>query len=553
MAEAVDYKGSPSSAVATVPAFEEETDEDRCVRILSTFGLDLSLAVASAPVDPDLTDLAAPALPLGADLVRPAPPALRHLAGVAWKVVNLPFYVIAGGMGVVLGTLRLGARAFNGALAFLGCSPGQHKLSSHAGTASDAVGTRATHLPHDILLEIACRLGPPRRNVQAMRSTCPAWRAGVPNTNGPLLIMSRLDDEVMPFGIDKMLALQMVASEGGATSLVRCPCFCRPLPPPDALWGATRGLLPHASVWGAAHGLVAFQQEGTFDVYLFCLNCGQNNVRLPRLPLGCTTGCRSGMASEVDDITSGGIFFHELPITPLAILFSGRPTMFTDQHIDDYGRRWWAFYPGTEDIPMNSVGFLDGTHFVAVSADLTVVIGPVEVTYPGNWTYTPVISEQLVFLDIPAERAPVMVPWGSYGNHVFRCGERVYVCIMKRSISDEDVVSSTVYSLDRLTGGGYALVRTYDIGDFAVYLGANQALIVPAADSMNQLANTIYIADDDGVTSTARIWSVNIASGETDSIPFPSGVIPGHYGRATWAAPPPLNMPFWHCDTTMGR
>lgn len=195
MAEAVDYKGSPSSAVAAVPAFEEETDEDRCVRILSTFGLDLSLAVASAPVDPDSTDLAAPALPLGADLVRPAPPALRHLAGVAWKVVNLPFDVIAGGMGVVLGTLRHGARAFNGALAFLGFSPGQHKLSS------DAVGTRATHLSHDILLEIACRLGPPRRNVQAMRSTCPAWRAGVPNTNGPLLIMSRLDDEVVRFGI----------------------------------------------------------------------------------------------------------------------------------------------------------------------------------------------------------------------------------------------------------------------------------------------------------------------------------------------------------------
>lgn len=119
----------------------------------------------------------------------------RRLLYVAWKVVNLPFDVIAGGMGVVLGTLRHGARAFNGALAFLGFSPGQHKLYS------DAVGTRATHLSHDILLEIACRLGPPRRNVQAMRSTCPAWRAGVPNTNGPLLIMSRLDDEVVRFGI----------------------------------------------------------------------------------------------------------------------------------------------------------------------------------------------------------------------------------------------------------------------------------------------------------------------------------------------------------------
>lgn len=53
MAETVD-KGSPSYAVATVPAFEEEADEDRCVRILATFGLDLSRAV-----DPDSAALAA--------------------------------------------------------------------------------------------------------------------------------------------------------------------------------------------------------------------------------------------------------------------------------------------------------------------------------------------------------------------------------------------------------------------------------------------------------------------------------------------------------------
>ena len=76
---------------------------------------------------------------------------------------------------------------------------------------------------------------------------------------------------------------------------------------------------------------------------------------------------------------------------------------------------------------MSSVGFLDGTHFVAVSADLTVVIRAVEVAYPG-----PVIPEQLVLFQIPPEGALGMVPWGSYGNHVFKCGERVYVCVMKR-------------------------------------------------------------------------------------------------------------------------
>lgn len=214
----------------------------------------------------------------------------------------------------------------------------------------------------------------------------------------------------------------------------------------------------------------------------------------------------------------------------------------------------WALHPDTLTTSMKSVGFINvGTHFVGIS-DRTVVVGSLDIIYENTPFHSPLGSsrEKAIFLDVPAEGAPVMEAWGNYGNHVFTCDDRVYVCVMLRSLSDANVVGATIYSLDGLPGGEFALVRTYDIGAFAVYLGANQALVLPAAGSMNQLANTIYIPDDDGVIYTERVWAVNIASGETHAIPFPAGLLVGDYGRAAWAAPPPLNMPFWHCDTKMG-
>lgn len=391
------------------------------------------------------------------------------------------------------------------------------------------VGTDATNLPCDVLLDIARRVGPPRRNVMAMRSTCRAWRAGVPNTNGPLLMASHLDT-------GKMVALQLTAPEGRSNpSLVPCACVCQP---PFS-----------AALWGAANGLLSLQKIGTNYLFLYCLNCG-DMVPLPRLPPGCSTGCASD-ALGTEAFGSGGVFFNEQPTKLFAIQFWHYANLVTHRR----ERKAWSLYPETENKHMKSVAFPNETHFIGIS-DSAVVVGPVSVLYPDhrNPFSTRKAAGEVFFIDIPAEGDPAMDVWDNFGNHVFRCADRVYTCVMLRSVDDANVVSATVYYVDQLPGGGFTLVRTYNIGPFAVYLGANQALVLPASGSANQAANTIYIRDDDGLNSSARVCALNIASGVTLSIPLPpvSGLLQGDYGRPVWVAPPPLNVPFWHCDTKTG-
>ena len=68
------------------------------------------------------------------------------------------------------------------------------------------------------------------------------------------------------------------------------------------------------------------------------------------------------------------------------------------------------------------------------------------------------------------------------------------------------IVSTSVFSLVHSADGGFFLDRVYDIGSFTVYLGANQALVLPAVqESAMQRANTIYIQHDDGVFQTAVV------------------------------------------------
>jgi len=145
-----------------------------------------------------------------------------------------------------------------------------------------------------------------------MRSACPAWRAGIPNSSGSFLMMSH----VLPEGMPKVLALQL-SEQDGVPSLVQACCICQPP--------------PTAAVWGAAHGFLALHHKATDDLYLFCMNCGDDMVWLPPLPEGFTTGLIS------DGIRSGGIFFHELPVTSYVVLSNDHPRLHWELMVIDLG------------------------------------------------------------------------------------------------------------------------------------------------------------------------------------------------------------------------
>lgn len=121
MAETVDDKVSYFQAVTGI------SDHDLCTEILAAHNWDLQLAVSSITANPSSPDPApsAPLPPLApreADLVAPhlpPPPQQQQQQqqpGIAWKLVTLPFYVVSGGVGLIAGSIRLGAWVAGGVL-----------------------------------------------------------------------------------------------------------------------------------------------------------------------------------------------------------------------------------------------------------------------------------------------------------------------------------------------------------------------------------------------------------------------------------------------------
>lgn len=119
MAETIDDKVIYFQAVTGI------SDHDLCTEILAAHNWDLQLAVSSITANPSSPDPApsAPPPPLApreADLVAPhlppPPQQQQQQPGIAWKLVTLPFYVVSGGVGLIAGSIRLGAWVAGGVL-----------------------------------------------------------------------------------------------------------------------------------------------------------------------------------------------------------------------------------------------------------------------------------------------------------------------------------------------------------------------------------------------------------------------------------------------------
>ncbi|PUZ61906.1 hypothetical protein GQ55_4G315300 [Panicum hallii var. hallii] len=288
-----------------------------------------------------------------------------------------------------------------------------------------------------------------------------------------------------------------------------------------------------ATCWGAAHGLVALRQSGTNDLYLFCLICGSSRI-IPPLSGG---------------MTPHGIFFNEHPLEPIATItieIPGLPICNSRLHyeltdLQDAQRHRWAMYPGTEKYIMRSVCFSDCVHFIGATSANTVVID--ELGGP--------LGHDMVFVDVPVAENGHMVVWGKYGRHVFKCLDNIYIWLLFRNYEDVNAVSAQVFLLE--SSEGYHLVPTDDIGSYAVYLGANKPVVLPAEDgSFIQRRNTIYVTDDDGAVTNGRVLSIDLSSHEVLPIPFPNDISINHYEDASWVAAPPLDSSIWHmwqCNT----
>lgn len=190
-------------------------------------------------------------------------------------------------------------------------------------------------------------------------------------------------------------------------------------------------------------------------------------------------------------------------------------------------------------IPYEFSGFHSGTHFVGATASNMVVIDVVG-GEPGH---------DLLILRAPIVENGGFYLWNLNNNHIFVCSEKIYLCVFFRSGQDMSSVRSFVFVLEQIDGEN-AFVPTNDVGDFAIYLGSNQPLVLPAEDnSYIRRRNTIYVEDDDGTVHNARVLAFDISSNEVSVIPFPPGLSAQDYGPAAWVAAPPINGNFWHCNS----
>lgn len=98
-------------------------DPDLCAEILSAHNWDLEQAVSSfmspppaASTSRDVNSSQPPpssALPQAAVVQAGGPP---PPPGIAWKLITLPFYIVSGGVGLFVGSIRLGAWIAGGVL-----------------------------------------------------------------------------------------------------------------------------------------------------------------------------------------------------------------------------------------------------------------------------------------------------------------------------------------------------------------------------------------------------------------------------------------------------
>ncbi|EAZ16706.1 hypothetical protein OsJ_32182 [Oryza sativa Japonica Group] len=251
-------------------------------------------------------------------------------------------------------------------------------------------------------------------------------------------------EEDLPRGSDKTVFVEIVAPDGDGADprLALLKCLC---PPPAT-----------SSCWGAAYGSLTPRHDGTNNVFLYCMNCGRDTW-IPPLS---------------DGMTPMGIYFDEYPTQLRAIIVcDDYPRLYFERiNMDALPR--WDEYPGTGQYHMSSVGFHSGTHFVGATASNIVVIDVVG-GEPGH--------DLLILRAFIVENGGFYL-WNLNNNHIFVCSEKIYLCVFFRSGQDMSSVRSSVFVLEQIDGEN-AFVPTNDVGDFAIYLGSNQPLVLPAEDN----------------------------------------------------------------------
>jgi hypothetical protein len=355
-------------------------------------------------------------------------------------------------------------------------------------------------LREELLCSIARQVVPSQRSIEVMRAVCQHWRSSIPTTRGPWLVLS-------PMNIGQPTIFLRIV-QGGFVR--QNPLFT---PPVDAY------------CWSCCWGLMALRVPGT-NGFSFCVNCGRQDP-MAHLP-------------------------DNLHLTNL----SESSQLFFAISQQDQLLRWarhedqeWNEFDYALEIAPKSVDWINGIACIATAPSGLIIDWleqrlqhpiPDELEDLDYEIGIPYQHPAPAVMDFELNMEPTLTAWGARGHHTFNIEGGTYVCVLLRH-SEDSHIEVRLFVLV-FSGDDWILQPANNIGQYAVFLGANQAFA--AVSDPPLMPNTAYVVNDDGFYREARVIAINFLTGQQTSLPYPQDVGPVEsFEAASWLYP----LPDVHC------
>uniref|UniRef100_A0A0A9BBY1 DUF295 domain-containing protein n=1 Tax=Arundo donax TaxID=35708 RepID=A0A0A9BBY1_ARUDO len=184
------------------------------------------------------------------------------------------------------------------------------------------------------------------------------------------------------------------------------------------------------------------------------------------------------------------------------------------------GGPWWLPMPGFGDTPLSSLALSPGVLRAGASKDCILIIDE-----SGRALDSQDKPLQLQAPPLYHSDGTPINPWEENGQHLFLCENQLYFVQIFDSLDAPEGIGVQLYLVEKSGGADYSLLPTMTIGEFSVFLGANQSFVLPSASSLvGRLANTLYIEDFRSYNRRPRVLAINFESLKTLMIPFPEDI-----------------------------
>ena len=113
-----------------------------------------------------------------------------------------------------------------------------------------------------------------------------------------------------------------------------------------------------------------------------------------------------------------------------------------------------------------------------------------------------------------------MTRYDRNGQHLFVCEGQLYFTEIFDLPDTEEGVGVSLFIIQRSSDGVYSVLPISSIGQYSLYIGANQSFVLPAQDPLiRRHSNTLYVED-----FSSKIRNPRVLGLEAIVIPYPDNL-----------------------------